>query len=302
MWRLVCVSRVVVAARQRWAAPQIPNPHYFVDEEPHILPAIGGVAIEIWVYEHSPVQFDNILVTADEAAAAAFAAVTWGVKSEAESSVASRATREAARAAREDKFVNGGLLDKLNYYAFDFAEMMARNPIVALVTMLALMVGMFFMCNRSSKPSAAPRRAAARPAAPRPAAAAGGSHGHSHDGDDHGHSHGEAAMDAAPMADDTVQAPAPAPVAGAGEAVQAAREREEAAKEDRRAAQPAPKAPAPKAPAEAPAPVPAAKAPEAEAHSPVAAKSPAAEASVTTPAGSGEKPKVPKKKTKKTED
>jgi hypothetical protein len=86
-----------------WKARQIANPAFFVDNHPHRLPALAGVAVEIWTMT-AGLTFDNILIGSDEAAAAAFASQTWSVehggqagKSDAEDRAAKKAAREKVR-------------------------------------------------------------------------------------------------------------------------------------------------------------------------------------------------------------
>ena len=62
-----------------WMPRIIANPDAYVEERPHNLPAIGGVAIEIWTMQEG-VAFDNLLVTHDETCAKRFADATFRVK------------------------------------------------------------------------------------------------------------------------------------------------------------------------------------------------------------------------------
>ena len=62
-----------------WMPRIIANPDAYVEERPHNLPAIGGVAIEIWTMQEG-VAFDNVLVTHDETCAERFADATFRVK------------------------------------------------------------------------------------------------------------------------------------------------------------------------------------------------------------------------------
>ena len=62
-----------------WMPRIIANPDAYVEERPHNLPAIGGVAIEIWTMQEG-VAFDNLLVTHDETCAERFADATFRVK------------------------------------------------------------------------------------------------------------------------------------------------------------------------------------------------------------------------------
>ena len=62
-----------------WIPRIIANPDAYVEERPHNLPAIGGVAIEIWTMQEG-VAFDNVLVTHDETCAERFADATFRVK------------------------------------------------------------------------------------------------------------------------------------------------------------------------------------------------------------------------------
>ena len=56
------------AYRGPWMPRFIPNPAFYEEKAPHNLPAIGGVAIEIWTLQEG-IAFDNILITHDEACA-----------------------------------------------------------------------------------------------------------------------------------------------------------------------------------------------------------------------------------------
>ncbi len=64
------------------------------------------------------------------------------------------------------------LLDYVNHYAYEFAEVMAANPIVSLVTLVVLFVTLA-MCS-PVRPAAAAAAGSASPGAPAPRATAGG--------------------------------------------------------------------------------------------------------------------------------
>ena len=64
------------AYRGPWMPRFIPNPAFYEEKAPHNLPAIGGVAIEIWTLQEG-IAFDNILITHDEACAEAFSDATF---------------------------------------------------------------------------------------------------------------------------------------------------------------------------------------------------------------------------------
>ena len=62
-----------------WMPRIIANPAHFEEPRPHNLPAVGGVAVEIWTMQ-AGLAFDNIVVTHDEKCAEAFADATFRVK------------------------------------------------------------------------------------------------------------------------------------------------------------------------------------------------------------------------------
>lgn len=62
-----------------WFPRFIPNPAYYEEKFPQRLPAIKGVAIEIWTMQEG-IAFDNILIAHDEDCAQAFADATFRVK------------------------------------------------------------------------------------------------------------------------------------------------------------------------------------------------------------------------------
>lgn len=64
------------AYRGPWMPRYIPNPAFYEEKAPHNLPAIGGVAIEIWTLQEG-IAFDNILITHDEGCAEAFSDATF---------------------------------------------------------------------------------------------------------------------------------------------------------------------------------------------------------------------------------
>ena len=66
-----------------WMPRIIANPAHFEEPRPHNLPAVGGVAVEIWTMQ-AGLAFDNIVVTHDEKCAEAFADATFRVKQEKE--------------------------------------------------------------------------------------------------------------------------------------------------------------------------------------------------------------------------
>lgn len=55
------------------------NPYFFTDEHPHNLPKIGALAVEIWT-TNAGIQFDNFLVSYDQASAFDYATKTWKSK------------------------------------------------------------------------------------------------------------------------------------------------------------------------------------------------------------------------------
>merc|ERR1719458_506300 len=59
-----------------WKPRQIPNPDFFVDEEPCILPPIDSVGFDLWTMSKG-IMFDNILVSNDVEKAKAFADESW---------------------------------------------------------------------------------------------------------------------------------------------------------------------------------------------------------------------------------
>lgn len=153
-----------------WEPRKIPNPTYFVDEHPAALPAMAGVAIEIWTMS-AGLAFDNVLVTSDEDAAADFGDATWAIKHAAQKEQAAAAKKRAEAAERLRKYEEGGFMNVFNYWLVEGIEAGVANPIPAGIALLAFVGGLFWCCLKM----------------------AGGDddvaygHGHSHDGD---HAHG----------------------------------------------------------------------------------------------------------------
>lgn len=67
------------AYRGPWFPRFIPNPAYYEEKYPQRLPAMKGIAIEIWTMQEG-IAFDNILITHDEMCAQEFADQTFRVK------------------------------------------------------------------------------------------------------------------------------------------------------------------------------------------------------------------------------
>jgi len=159
-----------------WEPRKIPNPTYFVDDTPAALPAMAGVAIEIWTMS-AGIAFDNVLVTADEDAATDFGDATWAVKHTAEVEKAVAAKKAAEAAERLRKYEEGGIMNTINFWLVEGIEAGVANPVPSGIALLGVVGGLFWCCLKMAGGDDDPAYA---------------SHGHSHE---HGHSHGDGGSD-----------------------------------------------------------------------------------------------------------
>ena len=87
------------AYKGEWAPAQIENPHFFEDSNPARLPAMGGVAVEVWTMS-GEMAFDDVYIGSSEEAAAEFASATFVAKREKEVADHKAAAAAAAKATR----------------------------------------------------------------------------------------------------------------------------------------------------------------------------------------------------------
>ena len=155
------------AYRGPWMPRTIPNPAYYEETKPHNLPAIGGVAIEIWTLQEG-LAFDNILITHDEKCAEAFSDATFLKKRTAELKAHPEAKRRenipiaegtATRVEEEEeewvekrrarvsftRFVND-LIDETMGWEFDQKrlEMVENGMVAVLVTIVVVVLGVYY--------------------------------------------------------------------------------------------------------------------------------------------------------------
>ena len=128
-----------------WKPRRIENPAYFVDESPAALPAMGGVAVEVWTMQGG-LQFDNFYVGHDEAAAKAFGEATWAKKSAFEAQFSRDAAAKIKREERERMKKEGGALGHVQVLALDSLDVMAENVVASMLTAIALVVGLLYFC------------------------------------------------------------------------------------------------------------------------------------------------------------
>eukprot|EP00658_Telonema_sp_P-2_P022899 TRINITY_DN19171_c0_g1_i6.p1 TRINITY_DN19171_c0_g1~~TRINITY_DN19171_c0_g1_i6.p1 ORF type:complete len:487 (+),score=170.22 TRINITY_DN19171_c0_g1_i6:195-1655(+) len=126
-----------------WKPQNIPNPEFFECEDPAAgLAAIGAVAVEVWLYKPKGVQFGNVLVTTDEAAAEEFGARTWKVVSDAAKKKAAEEAEKAAEEARKRRIEEGGIVVQMERVALLAME----NPMVSLPLILVVFLLALKMC------------------------------------------------------------------------------------------------------------------------------------------------------------
>lgn len=131
-----------------WAPKQIENPNFFVDESPFDFPAIGAVSIEVMT-NFGGTSFDNILIASSAEAASNFASQTYGIKAGAEKTKAGDRERAARHKARLKYLEDGSIIGKIQYYSGEGIETMRSNPIAAIMTILALVVGSIYACCKA---------------------------------------------------------------------------------------------------------------------------------------------------------
>jgi calnexin len=113
-----------------WKPRQIANPNFFEDANPARLPAIGGVGFELWTMQDD-IQFDNIFIGTDAAAAREYAAKTFEVK------------RAAEDAANPEKAAASSFFS----VAF-FARLLDENPVAFVIGALVVVGGVVFVISQ----------------------------------------------------------------------------------------------------------------------------------------------------------
>jgi len=115
----------------KWAPRKIANPGFFEDLHPHNLPTIGAVAFEIWAVQGN-ILFDNVFIGYDEKAAKDFAKQTWAKKLDAQKLQMPSSPTDSSIAAIAEKV----------------QEYIVKYPIPILVTSLAILITIPFICCR----------------------------------------------------------------------------------------------------------------------------------------------------------
>jgi calnexin len=136
-----------------WKPKKIENPNYFMDETPCNLPAIGGVAIEIWTMNDG-IAFDNIFIGYDANVASDLADRTWKEKNRLEGlhAESKKAADEAKR--RESLKSDGSVTAMIEYYTIEAVDFLKANPWVGIIPVFLLVV-LAWQCTKPGKVSAA---------------------------------------------------------------------------------------------------------------------------------------------------
>jgi len=127
-----------------WAPRQIPNPAFFVDNEPHKMNAIGAVGVEIWTMQKN-IEFDNFYFGHSVAEAKEFATQTYGVKK------LSEKTAEDLQAEADR-----GVMD-------DVMDFVTENSVAVAVTVVAGFVLIIILINMGGTSEAPAAPAATTP-------------------------------------------------------------------------------------------------------------------------------------------
>lgn len=133
------------AYKGEWKARQIDNPEYFVDNTPYRLPEINAIGIDIWTISKGLI-FDNIVLDTDADKVQKFGSETFKIRSDIEKQ------QEKAKKRKNTGFFGQAL------------EIVVDNLVAFMLTALAVLGGMIWLCIRSSSaPAPPPRAASARP-------------------------------------------------------------------------------------------------------------------------------------------
>ena len=139
------------AYKGEWKARQIPNAAWFEDLAPAAaLAPMIAVAVEVWTMSGG-IQFDNVVVGRDEAAAKAFADATFKPKAAAEAAARKAVTDEDRLEAREKKRAEGGVANLIEVYLADLMDAAAARPAPFLGTLLAVVLGLVLLCSAPGK-------------------------------------------------------------------------------------------------------------------------------------------------------
>lgn len=128
-----------------WEPRQIDNPHFFEDTNPHRIPAMSAVAIEIWTMSGG-IEFDDIIVSNNEANTLEYGREAWSKEHNGIKETQDSQRKSAEREAREAAYAEGGLIDKVNYFVFEAFEYTAENPVAAVATGVVLLVSLIACC------------------------------------------------------------------------------------------------------------------------------------------------------------
>lgn len=126
------------AYKGEWKARQIDNPEYFVDTTPYRVPEINAVGIDIWTISKGLI-FDNIVLDTDADKVQKFGSETFKIRSDIEQQ------QEKAKKRTNSGFFGHAL------------EIVVDNLVAFMLTALAVLAGMIWLCIRSSSSSAPPR-------------------------------------------------------------------------------------------------------------------------------------------------
>lgn len=156
------------AYKGEWKARQIENPAYFLDEHPHNVAPITGIAVEVMTTNPN-IRLDNFVIAFALDDAFKFADATMDHKLATQREMDDIERREEKRREREEKMAEGGFVNMVEVWLGEKLEFLAGNPMAALGTLGGVFVGLLF-CIFQFRGKSAPRaRAAETPAASAPA-------------------------------------------------------------------------------------------------------------------------------------
>lgn len=131
-----------------WAPRRIPNPRYYESAGISELSSIAGVALEIWTMQ-AGISFDNVVLTNANDKAVHVLAAAWRAKSSNQQAATANAAASARAAARAEAWAEGGFSAWLQLALGDFTQWVADNLMVAVLTVLAGVLGATWVCMKS---------------------------------------------------------------------------------------------------------------------------------------------------------
>jgi hypothetical protein len=128
-----------------WKAREMQNPGYFESKGLQDLAPVAGAAVEVWTMSGG-MQFDNVLLTSDIAAAQQWVQDTWVAEAAAQAAAAQVAQSSARAAARAEALVQGNYGQFALLTLSGVAEAAMENVLLSGLAVAAVSAIMLYSC------------------------------------------------------------------------------------------------------------------------------------------------------------